>query len=345
MPGLITKSELIRQLPKVELHIHLEGAIKPETAVDLARKNDVALPDFESIDDLYSYEDLGAFLEVYSAIAKSIVDVDDFRRITYEMLEDAASNGARYVEFFISPHAHENVPFRVQFEGIINGIRDAETDFGVCSAIIPGMNRELGAAAGEAYLDEILANRSDEIIGLGLDYYEEPFPPEAFANVFARARQNGLRLSAHAGECGPASYVQGALDILKVDRIDHGYNIVDDPSLIARCRDEGIMFTCCPSTTQYTTPHKDLSSPDHPIRRMKDAGLVLSINSDDPPMFQTDLHQEYMIAMAELSFTPEDIKKSILASIDHSWVDDITKRQWHQDWTPEIDVIIQKINH
>ena len=337
------KIELLRKLPKIELHIHLEGSIQPTTALELARKNDVDLPPCNSPEELYSYTDLNAFLGVYTAISQSVVKIDDFRRITYEMLENAAQSGARYVEFFISPHAHKDVPFADQFEGIRAGMRDALADYRIRSAIISGMNRQLGADAGEEYLDEILANRADDLIGLGLDYYEAPFPPELYGDVFARARKAGLRLSAHAGEAGPAAFVAGSIDALHVDRIDHGYNIVDNPDLVARCRDMGIMFTCCPSTTKYTTEHRDLKSPDHPIRVMKESGLAVSINSDDPPMFRTDLNTEFVVAMDDLGFSAHDIGTSIQATIDHSWADDADKRQWRAEWTPEIDLIVAQL--
>ncbi|WP_346897593.1 adenosine deaminase [uncultured Roseibium sp.] len=336
----MTVTDLMKKLPKAEIHIHLEGAILPGTAMDLAKKNGVALPECDKVEDLYSYANLMDFLAVYGAISDSIVTVDDFRRITYEMLQSAAENGCRYIEFFISPHAHKDVPFARQFEGIRKGMADAETDFSILSRIIPGMNRELGPAAGEAYLDEVLANRGDDVIGLGLDYNEAPFPPEPFAAVFARAGQAGLRLTAHAGESGPAAYIAGSIDALKVDRIDHGYNIVDDPALMTRCRDEGIAFTCCPSTTKYTTSWRNLAAPDHPIRRMKEAGLAVTINSDDPPMFDTDLGREFELAHSDLGFSMEDLKTAILTSLDASWLDETTKRQWRAEWATEIDAAL-----
>lgn len=335
--------EVIRKLPKAEIHIHLEGAILPGTATELANKNGVPLPACDKVEDLYSYDNLMDFLAVYGAIADSIVTVDDFRRITYEMLQSAAGNNCRYMEFFISPHAHKGVPFARQFEGIRKGMADAETDFGIVSRIIPGMNRELGPSAGEDYLDEILANRGDDLIGLGLDYNEAPFPPKPFADVFARAKQAGLHLTAHAGESGPAEYIAGSLDALKVERIDHGYNIVNDPALVARCRDEGIAFTCCPSTTKYTTDWRDLADPQHPIRRMKEAGLAVTINSDDPPMFATDLGREFELAHSDLGFSLQDIKTVILASLEASWLDEATKREWSSMWEQEIDQAISGI--
>ena len=325
----------LRALPKVELHVHLEGAIRPTTAVDLARQNGVELP-AEDPSDLYDYQELDAFLEVYAGIAECVRRAEDFRRITYEMLESASGSGARYVEFFISPHAHQGVPFATQFEGIRAGMREARQDFSIESAIIPGINRELGPAAAEEYLDLVLANRSDDVIGIGLDYFEAPFPPEPFAPVYLRARKAGLRLTAHAGEAGPARFIEASLDVLGVDRIDHGYAVVDDPALLQRCRDAGVLFTCCPSTTTFTTQHRDLSALDHPIRRMNEAGLTLCLNSDDPPMFRTDLCNEYVRAVDDLGFSRADIERSIFAGLEHAWIDDSTRRAWRAEWQREI---------
>jgi adenosine deaminase len=336
---------LIRRLPKIEMHLHLEGAIRADTAVALARKNGVSLPTVAKPQDLYTFTDLPSFLVVYDAIAQSIRTAEDFRRITYEMLENCAASGARRVEFFASPHAHKGVDFGVQFDGIRAGMREAAADFGVSSGFSPGMNRELGPAAGEEYLDLILEHRVEEIIGLGLDYNEAPFPPEPFGNVFARARANGLRLSAHAGETGPAAYVKGSIEALKVDRIDHGYNVMQDPALVKCCRDSGLMFTCCPTNTRFTFSELDMRDPRHPIRAMREAGLVISINSDDPPMMQIDLAHEYQVAMDELGFTPAAIKSSIMASVDHCWADEATRRQWQRDWPAEIDAIFAPIVH
>ena len=330
---------LIRRLPKVEMHLHLEGAIRADTAVALARKNGVALPPFVQPQDLYTFTDLPSFLTVYTAIAQAVRTADDFRRITYEMLENCAASGARRVEFFISPHAHQGVDFGLQFDGIRAGMREAAADFGLSSGFSPGVNRELGPAAGEEYLDRILAHRSDELIGLGLDYNEPPFPPEPFAALFARARANGLRLSAHAGETGPAAYVKGTIAALKVNRIDHGYNVMNDPALVDSCRATGVMFTCCPTNTRFTFFGVDMRDPRHPIRAMREAGLVLSINSDDPTMMQIDLAHEYEVAMNELGFTPADIKASILASVAHCWADESLRKAWLREWPAQIDAI------
>jgi adenosine deaminase len=336
-----TMGERLRALPKMELHLHLEGSVRPATAAALTSKYGVPLPPYERLEELYRYDNLVDFLKLYSAVAASVREADDFRRITYEMLESCARNGARYVEFFFSPHAHFDfgAPYAVQIDGILAGMKDAERDFRVVSRMIPGINREQGPDAGREMLDLILAQRPDALIGIGLDYNEAPFPPEPFADLFAAARRAGLHVTSHAGETGPAAYIRGSLDALKSERIDHGYAVVDDPTLMQRCKDEGVLFTVCPSTSAVTSPWRDLSAPDHAIRRMKDFGLKLAINSDDPPMFFTDLGTEYVKCVEQLGFSGADIKASILASIDGSWLDDSTKKQWSREWAAEIDAL------
>nr|WP_249116837.1 hypothetical protein [Ciceribacter sp. L1K23] len=190
----------------MELHLHLEGAIRPQTAVGLARKNGVALPPFERVEDLYRYDTLEQFLNIYTAVSDSLVSADDYRRVTYEMLESCAANNARYVEFFFSPQIHfpNGVSFDTQMDGIRAGMADAERDFGIASVCAPGVNRELGPAAGEGFLDMILARKDEKLVGIGLDFNEAPFPPEPYAALFERARNAGLQVTAHAGETGPA---------------------------------------------------------------------------------------------------------------------------------------------
>lgn len=342
----MSMSEFLKSVPKMELHLHLEGSIRPQTAIDLATLRGVALPPFSDVSELYAYDNLKDFLDIYTAVSSSLVAADDFRRITYEMLESCASNNARYVEFFFSPQVHlaRGIPFATQMDGIDEGIRQAETDFGIISRVAPGVNRELGPARGEELLDLILERGDDNLIGIGLDFNEAPFPPEPYAGLFARARKAGLHVTAHAGETGPASFVAGSIDALCVRRIDHGYHVVDDEALMERCRDAEILFTVCPSTSAVTSVWHDLASPDHAIRRMKDFGLKLMLNSDDPPMFFTDLGKEYEKAANLLGFTPADIKRSVLDGIDGSWLDDATKRAWKAHWAGEIDVLIAALN-
>lgn len=324
--------------PKAELHIHLEGSILPATAAELAARNGVDLG--APLETLYVYDDLAQFLAIYDRICQSVVTEDDFRRITFEMLRECAASGARHVEFFISPHAHRGVPFAQQFAGIRTGIAQAQAELGVSALFAPGINREQGPDAAAAYLDECLSLRCPEMAGIGLDYNEAPFPPEPFAAVFARARAEGLQVSAHAGEGGPAAYIRGSLDALGVRRIDHGYAVMEDPALVDRCRAEGVLFTCCPSTTLYTTGWKDLTAPAHPIRRMKDAGLRVTINSDDPPFFRTTLAQEYTIAHRDLGFSLAEVKASILTGLAGCWLPEDEKSRLAAAWGAEIDALI-----
>jgi len=325
----------------------------------LAGKNGVLLAQGAGVETLYQYDDLAGFLAVYGAIALAVVSEDDFRRITYEMLASCAASGARHVEFFVSPHAHPDVPFATQFAGIRAGIAQARAAFGLTSLFAPGINRELGPAAAEAYLDACLAERCPEMVGIGLDYDEAPFPPEPVAAVFARARAAGLQVTAHAGEGGPAAHageggpaahageggpaahVAGSLDALGVDRIDHGYAVVNDQGLMSRCREAGVLFTCCPSTTRFTTPWRDLTAPDHPIRRMREAGLRVTINSDDPPFFGTTLAGEYRIAHRDMGFSLGDISASILTGLAGSWLPQADKDRLAVDWASEIDALLQ----
>ncbi|WP_113447287.1 adenosine deaminase [Rhizobium cremeum] len=339
---MLTLDEFLARIPKMELHLHLEGSIRPRTAVELAARNGVTLPPFKKVEELYHYDNLKDFLAIYTAVSDSVVSADDYRRITYEMLESCAAHNARYVEFFFSPQVHfpHGVSFDTQMDGILSGIADAEKDFGILSVCAPGINRELGPEAGEEFLDMILARRDEKLVGIGLDFNEAPFPPEPYAALFERARAAGLRVTAHAGETGPADFIRGSLDALKVRRIDHGYHVVNDPELMGRCRDEGILFTVCPSTSAITSPWHDLTSPDHAIRRMKESGLKVMLNSDDPPMFFTDLGEEYRKAAHFLGFSPADIRATVMNAIDGSWLDERTKKRWKGEWSLEIDALM-----
>jgi len=334
-----------RRLPKTELHLHLEGSVDPATFAELAKKNGVKLTIKSDVRELYVYKDLPAFLVIYDLVCHSIRSAEDFHRVTYEALSSCASGGARYVEFFFSPHAHMElgVAYSTMLDGILAAMRDAEKDRGVASRLIPAHSRERGPAAGLEFLDMVLADRRDEVIGIGLDYNEAPFPPAPFKAMYDKARAAGLHVTAHAGESGPAENVRDSLDVLHVERIDHGYHVVDDPALVARCRERGTFFTCCPSTSGITSPWKDLSAPDHAIRQMVKAGLNVTINSDDPPMFGTDLANEFVRVATEMRLSPDELKECALNGVRGSWLDESTKRDWVAAWSKEIDTLAKEL--
>lgn len=342
---IVDVATFARRLPKIELHLHLEGSVKPATFAALAAKNGVALPIQSDVRELYIYKDLPAFLVIYDLVCHSIRNREDFHRVTYEALSSCASGGARHVEFFFSPHAHLElgVPYATMLDGIIEAMHDAEKDKGVTSLLIPAHSRERGPARGLEFLEMVLADRREEVVGIGLDYNEAPFPPAPFKEMYDKARASGLHVTAHAGESGPAANVRDSLDVLHVDRIDHGYHVVDDAALVAQCRDLGTYFTCCPSTSGITSPWKDLSAPDHAIRQMVKAGLNVMINSDDPPMFNTDLANEYVRCATEMRLTPAELKECALNGIRASWLDEGTKRDWLAAWSREIDALAAQI--
>jgi adenosine deaminase len=333
----------VKSLPKVELHLHLEGTIAATTAIELAKKHGMPLKDFEDAAKIFEYPDLGAFLETHGVICSSTVDADDFHRITYEMLARCAANGARYVEFFFSPQAHlpKGVAYGTMIDGITAGMRDAERDHGIRSRLIPALNRELGPEIGIQFLDLVLSDRREEIIGIGLDYNEFGHPPGPYAGIYKRAKNSGLHVTAHAGENGPSANVETSLDMLGCERIDHGYHIVDDPVLANACRERGVFFTVCPTTTTHTTTFRDLASPDHAIRRMIDAGLNLVINTDDPALFHTNLVNEYLLVARHMDCTPRQLGKISLNGLRASWLDDATKRSWIAEWSAEIDRLLR----
>jgi adenosine deaminase len=332
----------VRALPKVELHLHLEGAVSAATFADLAVKNGVALPAGKRTSDLYTYGNLPDFLAIYDLVCASIRDAADFSRVTFEALERCALAGARYVELFFSPHAHlaHGVAYSTMLEGILDGFRRAKESYGLVAMLIPAHSRELGPERGERFLDMVLSERPAQVIGIGLDYNEAPFPPAPFAGLWERARAAGLNVTAHAGEGGPATFVRDSIDLLGVSRIDHGYHVVDDADLVARCRESRIPFTCCPSTTLATTVWRDLGSPDHAIRRMIEAGLNVTIHSDDPPMFGTTLDREYALIARNFALSPETLGRIALAGLEASWLDPDTKRRWKADWSAEIDRLV-----
>lgn len=333
----------VKLLPKVELHLHLEGAVAAATFGDLAAQNGIDLPGGKAAAALYDYSSLVDFLKIYDLVCASIRTAADFSRVTFEALERCAAGGARYVEFFFSPHAHlkHGVSYETMLEGILAGMRKAEVELALHSRLIPAHSRELGPEAGELFLDMVLAERLPEVIGIGLDYNELPFPPAPFAALYQRAREAGLKVTAHAGETGPSSYVADSIDLLGVRRIDHGYHVVDDAALMERCRRDGIVFTCCPSTTLGTTVWTDLAAPDHAIRQMIEAGLTVTINSDDPPMFGTTLDREYLLVATHFGLSLGDLKRLALAGLNAAWLDDFTRQTWISAWSREIDLLTE----
>lgn len=332
--------QFARALPKAELHLHLEGSVAPRILQKLAYRNAVSLPAVAAIEDLFQFDNLTDFLDVYDLVARSMVDADDFHLVTYEALARVAKSGGRYVEFFFSPQAHRGVHIGTMLPGILRAMDDVETDLGLVSRLIPAINRELGVDRAFEFLDLVLPFRSDKVIGIGLDYDELPYPPTPFKPVYDRARKAGMRLTIHSGWDGPPGYVRDSLELLGVERIDHGYRTVEDPDLLAFCREANVPFTICPTSVTTLTGWRDLRSQTHPIRIMLDAGLNLVVNSDDPGLLKTDLATEYLVLAETMSVDRSTLAKLAMNSLEAAWLDESVKREWREIWLAEIDGLL-----
>jgi adenosine deaminase len=332
--------EFLKGIPKVSLHCHLEGSVQPRTFIELARKHSVQLPEDLNRDDPYDYPDIYGFLNVYNLVGQSVRDRDDFRRITYETLQEASEHGVRYREMFWSPldHFPVGVDYPTAIDGIIDGINDARTDFGIECRMIADINRMLDPEDGLAMVQHVIDNPRDELIGIGLDYAEDGFPPERFWKAYRLAARHGLHRTAHAGEDAPARNVETCLDLLGCERIDHGYHVLGDDALVQRCVDEGIVFSCCPVSTAWV--YFDGDFPDHPIKEMAARGLKIMLDCDDPPMFKTDPSNDYIKAAEHMGFTPHDFRQFVMNGIDGTWLDEPTKRRWRLEWGREMDEMI-----
>jgi len=327
----MTLEKWLQAIPKAELHVHLEGSVSVDTLIDFAAKHGVALPRAD-VEDLYRFDDLGELLEMIGVVCDAMRAPADFYRATYELLRHSAASGARYVEFFFSPSAHPGLAYATMLDAILAGARDAERDAGVAARVIPAHNRERGHEAGMAFLDDVLGARRANVLGIGMDYMEND--PRPFDAMYRRAAEAGLRRTAHAGEVGPADYVRWSLDVLGCERIDHGYCAIEDPELVARCREHGTVFNVCPTTTTFTTKWRDLRAPDHAIRRMIEAGLAVTLSTDDPGLMRTSLVDEYR-AVAEFTDVAT-LGEIALNGIRASWLDAATKAALLVEWRHEI---------
>jgi adenosine deaminase len=277
---------LMERLPKSELHIHVEGSLEPELLFALAQRNGVRLayPSVDALRQAYQFSRLQDFLDLYYEGTSVLRTEQDFYDLAIAYLERARADNVCYVEMFFDPQAHTSrgIAFATVIDGLSRAAADAAARLGVKARLILCFLRHLDAADAERTLDLALEHRG-KFIGVGLDSSEVGHPPEKFKQVFRRAREAGLFLVAHAGEEGPPSYVWGALDELGVDRIDHGNRAIEDPALMARLARDRIALTLCPLSNLRLCVVADLAR--HPLRRMMDEGLVITVNSDDPAYF------------------------------------------------------------
>jgi adenosine deaminase len=308
-----------RQLPKVELHCHVEGSARPTTIAELARKNGVALP----VDDprqLFTFSNLNQFLEIYIIVCSSLRDADDYRRITYEALEDAAAAGVRYREMFFSPGfgIGLGVPVDVIWAGIRQGVLDGTADFDVACRMILDVDKPSGAQQAVELVTFAATQDRDLLIGVGGDSVERDVDHRQFAEAFRLAEREGLRRTMHAGEDGPAENIRVAVDELGCERIDHGYRLLDDAALTSELVERRVPVTSCPSSNRLIARLLD-DLADHPFRAMRERGVLVTLNSDDPGMMQMDLGDEYAAVADAYDYGLADLGAISLAGIESCW--------------------------
>jgi adenosine deaminase len=319
---------LIRSLPKCELHIHIEGSLEPELMFALARRNGVRLPydSVEAVRRAYQFGNLQDFLDVYYLGMSVLITEQDFYDLAFAYLTRAHADNVRHVEMFFDPQGHTSrgVAFSTVIDGLHRAIIDAEQKLGVSASLIMCFLRHLDEADAETTLDAALPYR-DRIVGIGLDSSEKGHPPSKFKRVFARARDAGFFLTAHAGEEGPASYVWEALDVLGVGRIDHGNHALDDETLVGRLAREKMALTVCPLSNLRLRVVDDLCH--HPLRRMLDKDLRVTVNSDDPAYFGGYVNQNYTAISQALTLSRDEIAAIVRNGFHASLISDAKKTE------------------
>ena len=314
--------------PAVELHVHVEGTLEPELIMELAERNRVSLP-YADLDDLrarYAFTDLQHFLDLYYANMAVLRTAEDFAAMTTAYLLRAAAGGLRHVELFVDPQAHlvRGVPLEAVLEGV-GGALAAAPD-GITSGLIPNFLRDRPVDEASEVLDALLASGAD-LLGIGLDSAEVGHPPGDFADVYARARAAGLRLVAHAGEEGPASYVTDALDVLGVERVDHGIRCLDDHALVRRLVDEAVPLTVCPLSNVRLRTVDTLA--DHPLPGMLDVGLAVSVHSDDPAYFGGYVDDNHRAVREALGLDHAQVRTLADNAVSAAFVDDRRRAELH----------------
>ncbi|MDO9096394.1 MAG: adenosine deaminase [Rubrivivax sp.] len=329
---------LLRAMPKAELHIHIEGSLEPELIFALARRNGVALayPSVQALREAYAFTNLQSFLDIYYAGASVLLHEQDFFDMAWAYFVRAQADGVVRAELFFDPQTHTDrgVPMAAVVQGLARACRQAHSELGISAALILCFLRHLSEDAAFVTLEQALPYR-EHIIGVGLDSSEKGHPPEKFARVFARAAEHGLHLVAHAGEEGPPAYIWSALDVLKVQRIDHGVRCLEDTSLVQRLAADNMPLTVCPLSNVKLCVFPALAQ--HNLPALLDAGLCVTLNSDDPAYFggyllenfvqtfdalpQLGAPAAYTLARNSLqaSFAPAQDKTRWLAALDDTF--------------------------
>lgn len=314
-------TSFIRELPKVELHLHIEGTLEPEMVFALAQRNGITLDyaDESALRAAYQFSDLQSFLDLYYQGMQVLQTEQDFFDLTWAYLERSHADNVRHVEVFFDPQAHteRGVPLAAVIGGIVRALEQARRQWRLTSRLILSFLRHLSQDAAFDMLRQAEPFRQ-QLSGIGLDSAEQDHPPSKFAQVYAAAQEQGYRLVAHAGEEGPASYIRDALDILKVERIDHGVAAIDDAPLMARLAQERIPLTVCPLSNLKLKVINDMS--EHPMLALLHAGLCVTVNSDDPAYFGGYMNANYGALQQGVGASERDLLQLALNSVEACWL-------------------------
>jgi adenosine deaminase len=320
---------LIQAMPKAELHMHIEGSLEPELIFALAQRNGVALsyPSVEALRAAYAFTDLQSFLDIYYAGASVLLKAQDFHDMAWAYLLKAKADNVVHTEMFFDPQTHteRGVPFEVVIKGLVSACERGKVELGVSASLIMCFLRHLPEEDALKTLDEALPFKQ-HFIGVGLDSSERGHPPEKFARVFARCKAAGLHLVAHAGEEGPPAYIISALDVLHVERIDHGVRCVEDAALVQRLASQGTALTVCPLSNVKLCVFKTMA--EHNLKALLQHGLKVTVNSDDPAYFGGYMNQNFLATFADLDLDANDAYTLARNSFEASFVSDQAKAGW-----------------
>jgi adenosine deaminase len=340
--------QFIQRIPKAELHCHLEGSIQPRTLIDLAGRHDIELPfdDEEGAAKFYEFTSLNQFLEIFALACGTLRTAEDFETITADLGAGAKRQNVRYCEVFFTYAYHDrrDVPWEVVVEGLASGRKINKEQHGVEMWFIADIDRTIDPEDG-VRLVEMAHNSRDEagIIGIGLDSQEIDYPARRHKPAFGRAAELGFRRVAHAGEdVGPES-VWDALESLGVQRIDHGVRSIDDPKLVRHLVETQIPLTCCPVSNIALKVFPDMAS--HPIKRLMDSGVFVTVNSDDPPMFHTEVVNDYVQVADTFSLTAKDIEKLARKSFQATFLDTAAKARYLAQFDAEVANLRSELFH
>lgn len=322
----------LEQLPKVELHCHVEGTMRPQTVVELARKHGVTLPT-QDVTQLYSYSNLDTFLEVFWLVQALLRDRDDWARLAHESVVDGAAHGLAYRETFFTPARHLDMGQDLGdiVAGLADGLAAGEAETGARVLLVADIDRAYGPAAGLRMVERLVELRTagapgtERVLGVGLDSTELGVDPTTFAEAFAVAGRAGLRRTSHQGEETPPTHIAAGVDVLGCERIDHGLSILDDPELTKRLAQERVPLTVCPNSN-IRIANRVQRLEDHPFRRMREAGLLATLNTDDPALTDLDLGYEYRSVRAAYGYTWEDMVEIALDGVEATWLDEDDRR-------------------